>query len=627
MNKKYETWSKARRFGAAVVKVLDDGWTQTEAAEIYGVSRQHLNKKVKDAKNERSERVESIKQKAVKAGPLDKQERRVGTFTEFCDTYFQNWICPDCGVHHETPGFHEDMAEAITGDYRRVVINCPPYHSKSTLVTVWHTVYDICRNPNLRTLLVSKSLPFARTFMHSITEMLTNPELYGDGPNLIDDWGPFKPEGQATWSSEQIYVSNRTGAEKDPTVAVLGVGQQIYGRRADVIKFDDVATLDNMRNPDRVAGMLEWFDKEALSRIGRSGKAIWIGTRVQPGDIYSTLAMRQNYKVLKYPCIHDETTERTLWPEHFPYEQALIHKTEMRPADFQLIYQQVDIPGAGASFTEEMIDASKDTSRVAGHYDTGWRLIAGLDPAGGNKGSGFTAFTLLGVDLSTQKRYLIDSVAVKSMKAPQMKQQILEWTDRYPIYEWRVESNGVQSQIIQYDVELVQELAKRGVRVVPHQTHGNKWDPQFGVESMAPLMETGLFSMPWGNQPTTTTFQPMIDELIAFPMGTVSDRVMSLWFADLGVRDLVKRAHLPMFHERMHVPNRIKRKRRVVDFHNREVRGIRLQDQRPGHMSRAASGYRRQTVGNAMDHSAVEEYEIDDGPQPMNIDPQIWSEE
>ena len=415
----------------------------------------------------------------------------------------------------------------------------PPYHSKSTLVTVWHTVYDICRDPNLRTLLVSKSLPFARTFMHSIHEMLSNPELYADGPNLIDDWGPFRPDGQSVWSSENIYVAGRTTAEKDPTVAVLGVGQQIYGRRADVIKFDDVATLDNQRNPDRVAGMLEWFDKEALSRIGKTGRAIWIGTRVSGGDVYSQLGTRPGYKVLRYPCITDDETETTLWGEHFPYSQALIHRSEMRPADFQLVYQQVDIPGAGASFTQDMLDMCKDTSRVRGHYQDGWRLFAGLDPAGANKGSGFTAFTLIGLDPATGKRYLVDSIAVKSMKAPQMKDQILEWTDRYPLYEWRVESNGVQSQIVQYDMELVQHLAKRGVRVVPHHTHGNKWDPQFGVESLAPIMETGLFSIPWANAPTQQQFQPLMEELIAFPMGAVSDRVMSLWFADLGARTLL----------------------------------------------------------------------------------------
>ncbi len=620
----YADWSKSRLYKAAIEKVLNKGWTQTEAAKTYGISRQHLSERMKKARADRAGRVEEAKQQA-KVGPLGfNEKRRVGSFPEFIDRYFQNWRCPDCGVHHETPGFHLKIAEAVTGDFRRVLINMPPYHSKSTLVTVWHTVYDICRDPNLRTLLVSKSLPFARTFMHSIQEMLSNQDLYGDGPSLISDWGPFRPDGQSTWSSENIYVAGRTTAEKDPTVAVLGVGAQIYGRRADVIKFDDVATLENQRNPERVGGMLEWFDKEALSRIGKSGRAIWIGTRVNPGDVYSTLATRAGYEVLKYPCIMDDNTEATLWPEHFPYDQALIHRSEMRPADFQLIYQQVDIPGVGASFTQDMIDMCKDTSRVRGHFDSSWRLFAGLDPAGANKGSGYTAFTLIGVDTETGKRYLVDSVAVKAMKAPQMKNQILEWSDQYPLFEWRVESNGVQSQLVQYDMELVQHLAKRGVRVVPHHTHGNKWDPQFGVESLAPLMESGLVSIPWGNAPSTQVFQPLLDELIAFPMGAVSDRVMAFWFADLGVRDLMKRAHLPLFHERMRVPNRIKRRRRVVDFHDQEVRRINLRDQRPGHMTRGMWGYRRQTVGQAVPHSDVEEFDAPEGDKPFNIDPTIW---
>ena len=102
----------------------------------------------------------------------------------------------------------------------------------------------------------------------------------------------------------------------------------------------------------------------------------------------------------------DDETEATLWPEHFPYTQALVHRSEMRPADFQLIYQQVDIPGVGASFTQEMLDLCKDTSRVQGHFDPSWRLFAGLDPAGANKGSGYTPFTLIGVDPTPGNRYL-----------------------------------------------------------------------------------------------------------------------------------------------------------------------------------------------------------------------------
>ncbi len=621
-----KTWPKSKRYAKAIERVLDGDWSARAAAIEYGISRQHLHERVREARKARLDRVEEAKAQAL-VGPLGINERRrIGTFAEFIDRYLQNWTCPDCGIHHPTPGFHADIAEAITGDNRRVLINIPPYHSKSTLVTVWHTVYDVCRDPNLRTLLVSKSLPFARTFMHSIKGMLTNHDLYVDGPNPIVDWGPFRPEGQSVWSTEQLYVAGRTTAEKDPTVQVLGVGGQVYGRRADVIKFDDCATLENQRNPDRVAGMMEWFDKEALSRIGKTGRAIWIGTRVHPGDVYATLGSRAGYKILRYPCIVDDTNEETLWPEHFPYSQALIHRSEMKAADFQLVYQQVDIPGVGASFTQEMLEDCKDTSRVAGQYDSTWRLFAGLDPAGGNKGSGYTAFTLVGVDPVSGRRYLVDSVAVKSMKAPQMKDQILDWTDRYPIFEWRVESNGVQSQLVQYDMELVQHLAKRGVRVVPHHTHGNKWDPQFGVESLAPLMASGMVSIPWGNAPAAQVFQPLLEELVAFPMGIKSDRVMSLWFADLGARELLNRAHLPLFHERMKVPNRIRRRRRIVDFHSQEVRRINLRDQRPGHMTRGQWGYRRQTVGQAQPHGDVTEFDAEPEEQPMNIDPAIWTQ-
>ena len=46
----YSKGSKHRRFEAAVKRVIDEGWTQTEASKEYGVSRQHLNKKGKIAR-------------------------------------------------------------------------------------------------------------------------------------------------------------------------------------------------------------------------------------------------------------------------------------------------------------------------------------------------------------------------------------------------------------------------------------------------------------------------------------------------------------------------------------------------------------------------------------------------
>src|SRR5690606_21117108 len=334
MEKRYEGWSTQRRYERAIKGVLDEGWTISEAARKLGINRSNLSVRVKAARKEReeAERKAAEEMAAGKRAVWVRQERRVGTFEEFFNTYFTNWVCPDCQVHHDMPDFHREIIDAIESDERRIVVNLPPYHSKSTLVTVWHTVYEICRNPNSRTIIVSKSAPFAKSFLHAIKDILSVPELYQDSQrNLIEDWGPFMPESGG-WSEYEIYVQNRTGAEKDPTVLSMGYGGQIYGRRADTIKFDDIATLENQRNPERVAQMIEWLNKEALSRIGKSGQAIWVGTRVAPGDIYSVLTQRPGYKVIRYSALLDEATQQVLWPEHFPYEQVLTHRSEMSAA-------------------------------------------------------------------------------------------------------------------------------------------------------------------------------------------------------------------------------------------------------------------------------------------------------
>lgn len=632
--------SKDRRFELAIEKVLDAGWTQTEAAKRYGLSRGHVNRRVAQARQarvdaEQKAKIEHAEGKNTPTGLIAEKRRIPDNITDFVETYFTNWQCPDCEEHHKVPGFHREISEAARSKSRRTLINLPPYHSKSTVITVWDTVMSIAENPNHRTAVVSKSSGFASAFLHSISEILTNEDLYYNSTrNLIDDFGPFKPEGQSKWSATRMYVAGRTGAEKDPTVEAMGINNQIYGKRFDTIKFDDVADVENQRNPDRVAAMISKMDKEHLSRIGKNGKVIWVGTRVHPGDIYSILTQRAGYKVIRYPALFDDNTEEVLWPEHFPYSQVMIHRSEMAPADFQLIYQNVDIPGLGASFTQEMMDECKDETRVVGHYENGWRIFGGLDPAGGNKGSGFTAMTVRGIDPQTGRRYLIDQIAVKSMKAPQMKEEMLRLTATYPISEWRVEINGLQSQIIQYDQELVRTLALQGVKVVPHHTHTNKWDPEFGVEAQAPLYTSHLVSIPWGNLESRKVFQPLIEQYIAFPMGQVNDRVMSDWFAELACKEVLRRQHLPMFNARQRVPDRIRKRRRVFDMGERTSRKVTLEEQVRGRLVASGFGHERLVVGTPTDHSLVYEYEpetergnpyeVEPDTVPVNIDPRIW---
>lgn len=640
MNRKFQGFTKGKRLELAAIKVEDDGWTQAHAAEEFGVSRQRVNIYVKKLREQRAggydaDLGDKILDKAKSPEGLN-ETRRVGSFEEFDQRYFGRWICPDCEKHHETPEFHREMINLIEGPDKRVLINVPPYHAKSTLVTVKQTIHNLIKNPNSRRIIVSKTLPFAKTFLTSIDQLLTNPDLYEGGPSLIEDWGPFKDDQNKSqiWNQSQIYVAGRMTAEKDPTVQVIGVLGQIYGRRADDIVFDDIADEKNSANPEQVDKMREWIDKMALSRIGRNGKACFVGTRVAAGDIYSVLKGRPNYKVISYPCITAEDSEGgdTLWADHFPYADAVDRREEMTAGDWQLVYQNVDIPGQGADFSQELIDACKDPDRVITQFDPHWRLVFGLDLAGAGSDSGHTAGILKGVDLATGKRFHIDVFNEKAMKAPRLKDQIFAWADAYPIYELRVESNGLQSQIVQYNEEIIRELALRGVRVVPHITSGNagaaaktavnKWDPQFGVSGTVPLFSSGMVSIPWGNRISASKYEPLVQQFLGFPMATKSDLVMADWFAELGIKDLLHRAHLPLFDESRHIPNRIKRKRLIVDFGQREIRKVPIEAQVGHRGANIISGDRRRTIGRPTRHNELPP-EAPEPRQYVNVEGQV----
>lgn len=602
---KYRAMTAPERMREAV-KLVQTGVSQSRAARDCGVSRNRLNQKVLAARKEQDEReARAAAARAARAGTVDRPEadlqvprlevsneiRRVPPIDVFVRTYFDNLICPDCDVHHEPQPFHDEIMNKIVDPaIKRLLINVPPYHSKSTNGTVMTTVYELCRDPNNRTAIISKSSTLAGRFVRQIANFLTNPDLYeGASRNLIDDWGPFN-DGSSSWSRDEIYVCGRQGHEKDPSVAAYGIGTQIYGTRWDRILCDDIADLENQKNPDRVSEMLVQITQEFQSRVGRSGKLIVLGTRVSAGDIYYHLKDLPAYEVIRYPAIVDEEGQLTLWPGHFGYKDAVLQRNSMSFEQFELVYQNSDMPAFGASFTQEHLERAHDPERGLGHVPDGTVLIIGLDPAGANAQAGFTALVLWGLDVKTGRRYLVDLVNVKQMKAPQLRDQLFDWADRYPrIVELRVESNGLQSQLVQYNQEIQAYLSNKGIKVTPHITHGhNKWDPQFGVEAMSTLFHNGMVSLPTLDINSRNKLRALEDQLLQFPMGVVNDLVMALWFAELGAKDIWQRQVMPAFDPRFKVPGRIRRQRRVVSFGSgvrlptpEEEAGIRMSDALP----------------------------------------------
>jgi hypothetical protein len=118
----------------------------------------------------------------------------------------------------------------------------------------------------------------ARKFLGAIKTRLSHPAFMklqvAFGPN-----GGFKADA-TQWSADMIYLgTGRDSGEKDPTVQALGLGSQIYGARADLIILDDVVMGSNAHEWEK---QIDWLQKEVITRLGRYGKLIIVGTRVHP---------------------------------------------------------------------------------------------------------------------------------------------------------------------------------------------------------------------------------------------------------------------------------------------------------------------------------------------------------
>jgi len=134
---------------------------------------------------------------------------------------------------------------------------------------------------------------------------------------------------------------------------------------------------------------------------------------------------------------------------------------------------------------------------------------------------------------------------------------VQEMTTRLGVNLWVVEKNAFQAFLTQLD-QFRLWLYSRGVRLREHQTHGNKWDADFGVAAMAGLFlscgrprednhyewertpDSALIELP---SPRISRATGMLVEQLAVWSPTtmrerqLTDLVMALWFMDIGARE------------------------------------------------------------------------------------------
>ena len=524
--------------------------------------------------------------RAALAGVNDTQRmERAGEFAAFRKKYLgletfphqQQWI--DLIEGRPLQNLHPSIRYE-PGSKRHILINCPPEFSKTMTISSDYVTYRICKNPNIRVMLVSKTQEFAKQIMYSIKQRLISPQY----AQLQMDFAPadgFNGPG-SVWQASMIYLGSdaRDSREKDPTLTAVGISGQIYGRRCDLIILDDCIVLNNA---NAFESQIRWVQQECLTRLGPGGRLIVAGTRVDSVDFYRELRNPERYPdgkspwtYLAQPAVLDFAEDPkdwvTLWPKsNVPWDDLdeddpdlipdenglysrwtgprLYHRRGLVDArTWSMVYQQQEISDA-ACFDMKTVRACVNGNRTVGlmkkgnpHHRRegmdGLYLICSMDPAM----TGDTASIVYGLDPKTQMRYVLDANRMPNPTPQQIKSLIRTWTEKYNPNCWVIEKNAFQLFLTR-DEEIRSFLANRGVAMMEHYTGTNKLDPDFGVASMAPLFQEKMIEL--ASSHNSEGIKALIEQLVTWQPGVKGkdlkmDFPMAIWFAELRARLMVE---------------------------------------------------------------------------------------
>lgn len=475
-----------------------------------------------------------------------------------------------------------------------LVINIAPGVGKSTMFTHDLPAWLIARDRSIRIMLGSRTEQQARMYANRLRRTLERELPVRADPKLVElglasdaeatmsqDFGPFKPANNDLWTKAEFVVQQSTGVsvdDKESTVTAYGMDSGFLGGRFDFIIWDDLVDKKTMRGEFDL--LTQWWEQEAESRLEPGGLMILQGQRLASDDLYRyALDLRdvdddgeitedapRKYKHIVYKSHYDELcTGKHDKPKAYP-EGCLLDPVRLpwrelqrvranREDRYLVMYQQEDFDPASQLVPSLWIDGGTDSNGV--NYPGCWDPDRGVGQIPKNLGGDW--FSVITADPSPSKnwsvqwwlyqpeteiQYLLDMYR-GPMDAPdfldwnhnsgQFSGLLDEWVERAkdlgrPVTYLIFEQNAAQRFLLQYD-HVKRWQAINGVNIVPHATHRNKSDDEYGVQTIAPHYRYGRVRLP-GNviDGSRKKMDPLIKELGTWPEGKTDDCVMAHWF-------------------------------------------------------------------------------------------------
>jgi hypothetical protein len=184
--------------------------------------------------------------------------------------------------------FHKEELAAFDKNRRKgekgYIALWPRGHLKSSLFTIGDSIRSICKNPDIRILILNATSGNAEGFLGAIGNNI----LYNEKLNFFFPEIRPLPEKKTVWNTKEIVVNRLNQSLPEPTVAALGIDSNIVSQHYDMIKYDDIVNWDNTGTPEKI-GSLKAKYEYTLSVLEPNGIQDMVGTRYDYYDLYNEL--------------------------------------------------------------------------------------------------------------------------------------------------------------------------------------------------------------------------------------------------------------------------------------------------------------------------------------------------
>tara|TARA_R110000796_G_scaffold242543_2_gene364653 strand:+ start:186 stop:1577 length:1392 start_codon:yes stop_codon:yes gene_type:complete len=345
----------------------------------------------------------------------------------------------------------EFYLKSINGERPVLIVEAPPQHGKSEIVSRMLPPYLFGLNPNL----VVGGLSYGKDLASDMNRDIQRVMLSNEYKNLYPESSLNKKrvvtvEVEAKRNSDMFEIVGKKGK-----YISQGVGGPLTGKRLDIGIIDDPIKNSKEALSKTVKDSIwNWYCTVFLTRLSKDSGQIIMATRWATDDL-SGMILDSNPKAkrLSFPAINDEGL--ALVPELHPIEKLMDVKTTVSSHFWSAMYQQSPTVLGGGIFKTEW------WQYYTGNVNFEYRMMFADTAQKTGQENDFSVFQCWGK--KDGNIYLIDQLRGK-WEAPQLLQVAISFWNKH-----KASNNGSLRRLMIEDKSsgtgLIQQMKQMGMQV------------------------------------------------------------------------------------------------------------------------------------------------------------------